>query len=76
VGLGVTAVLGTATALSGVDTVNRHVAFMENPSEASAHAGENAQIRTQVLIGSTAVVAVATTIAGVFFVRWSDARER
>jgi len=70
VGLGASALLGGATVLSAVDTATLHRDFEELPTESLASAGREAELRTNVLIGTTAgVAAVTATLA--FFVDWS-----
>ncbi len=70
VGVGASALLGGATILSAVDTATLHGEFEEQPTQSSASAGQDAEIRTNVLIGGAAgVAAVTATLA--FFVNWS-----
>jgi hypothetical protein len=80
VGLGSTLLLGGATAMSGFDTQSKHNEFVTDgcPQVASAPCGglssdgSSAQLRTNVLIASTAVVALVTVVVGVGFTRWSS----
>ena len=71
VGAGVTSALGVITIASGVDTANKHQAF-ENDPNASADSGRAAELRTNVLIAATAVVAAATLAIGLFGVDWNS----
>lgn len=79
-GVGATAVLGGATALSGIDASNKHSRFVsagcnsvgyDGCGQASTD-GAAAQTRTNVLIGATAVIGVATVVIGALFTRWSS----
>jgi hypothetical protein len=84
VGLGATAVAGTFTALSGAFTLNAHDRFEQGgcaigatgPRAADCDArgsdGKSDQLRTNVLLTTTAVLAVATAVIGVFAVKWRD----
>jgi hypothetical protein len=85
VGAGLTAVLGGVTAWSGIDTVN-------NPGKDKVQAacspvkkpecdslydqGRSNQTRTNILIGSTAVVGVATIAIALFAVDWSGGKSK
>jgi hypothetical protein len=70
-GLGATAVLGGVTIWSGVDTLNTKDEFDKDPSPKKRDEGEQAELRTNVLIGTTGVLAAATVVIGVFFTDWS-----
>ncbi|HSO37398.1 MAG TPA: hypothetical protein VLT33_32960 [Labilithrix sp.] len=84
VGIGVTAAFGGVTVLSGLDAANKHDRFDRDgcgtrgsgplPADCDqrGHDGESAQLRTNVLLGATALVAVATVGVGVFAVRWKN----
>jgi len=62
---GTTAALGVATILSGLDTASLHDGHEANPRDAGlVESGESAQTRTNVLLVSTAVFAVATGVIG------------
>lgn len=70
VGAGLTAVAGGFLIASGVDAMGKHsdyVAFITNDPAP----GQRAQTRTNVLVGVTAALGVATAAVGVFAVRWS-----
>jgi hypothetical protein len=79
IGVGGSALLGGATALSGVDTMDKHNQFVGNtcaqvanpPCSGLSTEGSSAQLRTNILIASTAVVAVVTIVVGAAFTRWS-----
>jgi tetratricopeptide (TPR) repeat protein len=81
VGAGVTAVLGGVTVWSGIDTVNNPGAERVknecgNQGEACAlyQEGLSRQRRTNVLIGVTAGVGVATILVGVLATDWSGGK--
>ncbi len=77
VGAGVSAAVGAATIVSGIDTVN-------NPGSASVRQqcagkddtcpayqdGRSAQLRTNILLGVTIGAAVVTGVIGLFFTDW------
>jgi len=75
---GVTVAAGGATVWSGIDTnnnpgvdeVRRQCAGKDDTCQAYAD-GRSAQLRTNVLIGVTAGVAVATAVIGLFLTDWS-----
>lgn len=71
-GVGVTAALGAATIGSAVDTQSKHEAFLATPSEELQNLGLDAQLRTNLLAGSTGLAGVATIIVGAFFVKWKS----
>ncbi|HEY8039833.1 MAG TPA: hypothetical protein VIF15_08580 [Polyangiaceae bacterium] len=76
VGIGATAVAGGLTIASGVDTADRHSHF-QSVCPGAVHCGDlasqgqSAQTRTNVLLGVTAALGVAT-LATAFLVRWHD----
>lgn len=84
VGVGATAALGGVTVVSAVDTVRFHDRFVADgcapggtgplaaSCEARADDGRDRQLRTNLLLGGTAVLAVASAVVGALFVRWSD----
>jgi len=88
VAVGATAVAGGFTLFSGLDAVGEHDRFVDagcakgavgprGPDcDARASAGEDAQLRTNVALGVTAALAVATTAIGVFAVRWHGGTAR
>jgi hypothetical protein len=79
IGVGGSALLGGATALSAVDTMDKHNQFVGNscaevanpPCSSLSTEGSSAQLRTNILIAGTAVVAVVTIVVGAAFTRWS-----
>ncbi|MBX3186110.1 MAG: hypothetical protein KF819_03805 [Labilithrix sp.] len=83
VGAGATAVAGAFTALSGVFTLEAHERFEQGgcglgatgpraaDCDARGEGGRSDQARTNILLGATAVFAVATAVLGVFVVDWS-----
>ncbi|WP_394843050.1 hypothetical protein LZC95_39110 [Pendulispora brunnea] len=74
VGAATTAVLGGLTIASGIDTNAKHDEFELNRTADRASEGRGAQTRTNVLLGLTAIGAVATATLAVFFVDWSHSR--
>lgn len=85
VGLGATVLSATAATISGLDAVGRHDDFVaagcahgsSGPKAADCNArsdaGEGVTLRTNLLIGLTALLAVNTAVLGAVFVRWSPA---
>lgn len=74
VGATTTAVLGGLAIASGVDTYAKHNEFELNRTPDRASDGREAQTRTNVLLGLTAIGAVATATLAVFFVEWPHKR--
>lgn len=71
VALGVTAVVGGASVVSGLDTASKHDEFVKDRSNVeAASAGRAADERTTILVGATGVFAVATAAIGLFVVDW------
>lgn len=78
IGAGATAALGGLTIWSGVDTVNSpgKDAVRENCVNADCELlknGDKKELRTNLLLGGTAVVGVATAVVGVFLTDWKGA---
>jgi hypothetical protein len=84
VGAGLTAVLGGVTIWSGIDTINNpgkdKVAQACDPAARQPNCddlynqGRSHQTRTNVLIGATSVVGVATVLIGVLATDWSGGK--
>lgn len=72
VGLGLTAAAGGVLAWSGIDTLGAYDDFEAAPTEAGLDDGRNRQLRTNVLIGVTAGLGVATAAVGIFATEWKD----
>jgi hypothetical protein len=70
VGAGLTAVAGGFLVASGVDTLGKHSDYVGFKT-ADPGPGQAAQTRTNVLVGVTAALGVATAAIGIFAVRWS-----
>lgn len=70
VGAGVTAVLAGVTVWSGLDTLSKHDDYEQNQTQAGYDEGKDLELRTNVLIGATAVAAAAT-ITFAIFTDWS-----
>lgn len=77
VGLGVTAVLGVATAWSALDTRSARDDYKADPAptQEAYDAGRSKETRTNILLGATVVGAAATAAVGVFFTRWGGSRD-
>lgn len=78
IGVGATAVLGGVTTWSGIDAVNnpgadavREACVGLNESCPEYRDGRSRQTRTNILIGATSVVGVATAIVGIFATNWN-----
>ena len=83
-GLGVTAVFGAITIVSGLDAAKKHDQFVADgcggggvgpvPVDCGDRSGEGsrAETRTNIFLGATAVFAVTTAALGIFAVRWRD----
>ena len=69
-GLGATAVLGGVTIWSGMDTLSINDDYEKSHSKKLKDEGQSAQLRTNLLIGGTALLAVGTAVVGVFFTDW------
>jgi hypothetical protein len=74
--VGMTAVLAGGTALSALDTRDRHETFERTPTRRTAEAGEDSQRRTNWLAAGTALAAAGTAAVGIVIVDWGGARER
>ena len=71
---GALAVAGGALAVvSGLDTIDKRDAFLNDPSQGRLDAGYASQARTNIAIGGTAGVAVLTLAAALFLVDWRSA---
>lgn len=66
----VTAGLGAALIWSALDTLDGRDAYVQNPTVAGLDDGRSRELRTNVLIGATAGVGLATIVVGAFFTRW------
>lgn len=70
-GVGATAVLTGVTVWSGLDTVAGANEYERMPTQALLDDGRARELRTNVLIGVTAGVAVGTALVGIFATDWS-----
>jgi len=70
VGAGATALLAGVTVWSGIDTNKARSDFNAHPTQAGLDAGQGKQTRTNVLLGATAAVGVATAVVGLFATDW------
>jgi hypothetical protein len=79
IGAGTTAALGGVTIWSGIDTVNNPGADrVKRECDANKldcnslyDKGRSSQLRTNILIGATSVVGVATAVVGIFATNWN-----
>jgi len=71
IGLAATAATAGVLVWSGLDTLSARDAYEQSPTEAGYNDGASREVRTDVLIASTAVLGVATALVGVFFTEWS-----
>lgn len=88
VGLGATAIAGGVATALGVGALGAHDDFSEGgcaptssgprplDCDARARDGRASQLRTNVMLGVTAALAVSTAALGLFVVRWGPARAR
>ena len=79
-----TTVAGTFTTISIIDTLKKHDRFVAdnctagntgphpNGCATSAREGENAQTRTNILLGATTILAITTATIGIFVVQTGD----
>ncbi len=72
---GATLLAGGLTMASGLATSGTHDDFMRDRTNASlAEDGRSAESRTYVLFGTTAGLAIGTTVLGLFFTKWREPR--
>lgn len=74
VGAGLTAVSAGLLVWSGLDTLSARDAYVQSPSEAGYNDGVALELRTNVLVVSTAVLGVTTAVVGALFTRWGTTR--
>jgi hypothetical protein len=79
IGAGLTVGAGAATIISGIDAKNnpgvdavRRDCVGLGESCPTYQQGKNAETRTNVLLGVTAGLAVATAVVGIFFTQWQE----
>jgi hypothetical protein len=70
IGAGVTAALGGVTVASGLDANGRYDDFASVRTADARDSGQSAELRTNILLGSTIAVAAVTGVVGLFFTRW------
>lgn len=66
VGAGATVVAGGLLVWSGLDTTAGVPAYEANPTQAALEAGQQKELRTNVLVGVTALVGVTTAVLAIF----------
>jgi hypothetical protein len=71
-GAAATLVLATLTIWSGLDTNKAHDAYLAAPSHDGWNDGRSKQTRTNLLLGSTAVVGLATVLTAALWTRWGS----
>ena len=76
IGAGLTVALAGGTVASGLDANARHDEFVATRTLATRDAGQSAELRTNVLLGSTIVVAAVTGVIGLWFTRWGGSELR
>ncbi len=69
-GAGVTVLLGGLTVMSGLDTLSQKESFDGQRSQANLDDGKSKQLRTNILLAGTGVVALATGAMAIFLVDW------
>lgn len=74
---GVTGVAGVVTLWSGLDTLRAHREYEEDlprldqtAVNARVSAGHDLELRTNILLGTTGVLAAGTAALGIFYTRW------
>jgi hypothetical protein len=70
IGAGVTVVAGGLTIASGLDVLGQRDTFDANRSRENLEAGQDKQLRTNVLLAVTGTTAVLTAVAAIWFVDW------
>jgi hypothetical protein len=76
VSLGATAAAGGLALWSGLDTVQARNAWDAHPTAAGLEEGRDKQLRTNVLLGATAGLALVSGALGVFATDWSGGPQR
>lgn len=70
VGGGLVIASGVLSGVSGFDTVDKRDAFLDDPTQPRLDDAFASQTRTNVLLGTTAGVALVTAVIAAFFVDW------
>jgi hypothetical protein len=73
-GVATTLVLGTLTIWSGLDTNKAHDAYVDAPSKAGWNEGRSKQLRTNLLLGGTALAGTGTAAVALLWTRWGTPR--
>lgn len=73
-GAGATVALAAVLVWSGVDTLSARDAYLQNPTEAGYNDGVGRETRTNVLVGVTAGLGVATLVCATLLTDWSGGR--
>jgi hypothetical protein len=75
VGAGATVVLGGLTIWSGLDTQAAREDYDQNPTPEGLDEGRGKQRRTNLLLGVTAAVGVATGVIALWFTEWKPSKQ-
>lgn len=75
IGAGVTVALGAVTIWSGLDTLSAHDDYEKDQTQAGYEDGQDRELRTNVLLGATAVAAAAT-ITFAIFTDWDGSEKK
>lgn len=75
-GVGLTAVAAGVTVWSGLDTQSAADDYKKNPTQEGLDDGQSLEMRTNVLIGVTAALAVGTGIVGIFLTDWGGSEKQ
>lgn len=72
IGGGLTVALAGVAVWSGLDTIHAHDDYVKAPTADGWSSGRSKQLRTNILIGSTAAVGVATGLVALFWTQWGS----
>lgn len=75
-GVAATVVLGGVTVWSGLDTNSARSDYDQHPTQQGLDDGLAKEHRTNILLGATAVVGVATAVVGLFATNWKPHPEK
>ena len=76
VGAGLTVVSAGLSVVSGLDVLNQKSTFDKDQSQANLDAGKSKQLRTNILLGVTAGLAVLTGVCAIWLVDWRGGSRR
>ncbi len=75
-GVGLTAVVTGVTIWSGLDTQSAADTYEKNPTQKGLDDGRSLELRTDILIGVSAALAVGTAVVGIFFTDWNGSEAK